>query len=544
MFCRPAGDSRSEAHANIILFRRLGMRDTWKSRSTFILAAIGSAVGLGNAWRFPGLAAAHGGGAFLFVYLVAMLVIGIPMLMMEIAIGRYVRKGAAGSMRAINKKAEFVGWMNVSNGIFIVVYYAVVFGWVILMFFESYKFAKFTGDTEKASKIWMNAIKTTGTTSGYSTIAWFALICTAIAWVSCWLCIRNGTTSVGKVVKFTVFLPVACLVIMAIRGFMMDGAMEGLAKFFVPDFSALKDSSLWVDAIGQVFYSLSVAMAIMFAYGSFLRDDANIAVDAIIIAFSDLLISMLAGVVMFTTMSGVGMLDKMTASGISTAFIVYPQAIAIMTDIPWVNAAFGYVFYFCLITLAIDSCFSIIEGVTTAISDKFGTNKRKTTIIYILIAAACGFIFLTGAGLAWLDIVDNYVNSYSLVLTGVIEAIVIGWFFKTSKVLDQINRNTKKFKMPKWWFEISIKFFAPIVLGGLFIWNMYNLIVKNGGIYGKADGYSVTANVIGGWSVFALVIFSGLIVKIVCAIRRKNGKGAAEEELNWDDLAATGTDSE
>lgn len=520
------------------------MRDTWKSRSTFILAAIGSAVGLGNAWRFPGLAAAHGGGAFLFVYLVAMLVIGIPMLMMEIAIGRYVRKGAAGSMRAINKKAEFVGWMNVSNGIFIVVYYAVVFGWVILMFFESYKFAKFTGDTEKASNIWMSAIKTTGTTSGYSTIAWLALICTAIAWVSCWLCIRNGTTSVGKVVKFTVFLPVVCLVIMAIRGFMMDGAMEGLAKFFVPDFSALKDSSLWVDAIGQVFYSLSVAMAIMFAYGSFLRDDANIAVDAIIIAFSDLLISMLAGVVMFTTMSGVGMLDKMTASGISTAFIVYPQAIAIMTDIPWLNAAFGYVFYFCLITLAIDSCFSIIEGVTTAISDKFGTNKRKTTIIYILIAAACGFIFLTGAGLAWLDIVDNYVNSYSLVLTGVIEAIVIGWFFKTSKVLDQINRNTKKFKMPRWWFEISIKFFAPIVLGGLFIWNMYNLIVKNGGIYGKADGYSVTANVIGGWSVFALVIFSGLIVKIVCAIRRKNGKGAAEEELNWDDLAAKGADSE
>ena len=539
MFCRPAGDSRSEAHANIILFRRLGMRDTWKSRSTFILAAIGSAVGLGNAWRFPGLAAAHGGGAFLFVYLVAMLVIGIPMLMMEIAIGRYVRKGAAGSMRAINKKAEFVGWMNVSNGIFIVVYYAVVFGWVILMFFESYKFAKFTGDTEKASNIWMSAIKTTGTTSGYSTIAWLVLICTAIAWVSCWLCIRNGTTSVGKVVKFTVFLPVACLVIMAIRGFMMDGAMEGLAKFFVPDFSALKDSSLWVDAIGQVFYSLSVAMAIMFAYGSFLRDDANIAVDAIIIAFSDLLISMLAGVVMFTTMSGVGMLDKMTASGISTAFIVYPQAIAIMTDIPWVNAAFGYVFYFCLITLAIDSCFSIIEGVTTAISDKFGTNKRKTTIIYILIAAACGFIFLTGAGLAWLDIVDNYVNSYSLVLTGVIEAIVIGWFFKTSKVLDQINRNTKKFKMPKWWFEISIKFFAPIVLGGLFIWNMYNLIVKNGGIYGKADGYSVTANVIGGWSVFALVIFSGLIVKIVCKIRQNRGKDAsAEEDVSWDEIGA------
>lgn len=515
------------------------MRDTWKSRSTFILAAIGSAVGLGNAWRFPGLAAAHGGGAFLFVYLVAMLVMGVPMLMMEIAISRYVRKGAPGSMRAINKKSEFVGWMNVGNGIFIVVYYAVVFGWVILMFFESYKFAKFTGDTEAASQIWSNAIKTTYTTSGYTKIAWLALICTVIAWVACYLCIRNGTTSVGKVVKYTVFLPVICLGIMAIRGLTMSGAMEGIAKFFIPDFSVLlNDSTIWVDAFGQVFYSLSVAMAIMFAYGSFLRDDANIAVDAIIIAFSDLLISVLAGIVMFTTMSGVGMLDKMSTSGISTAFIVYPQAIALITDIPWVNAAFGYVFYFCLITLAIDSCFSIIEGVTTAISDKFGTNKKKTTIVYVIIAALCGFIFLTGAGLAWLDIVDNFVNSYSLVLTGVVECIVVGWFFKTSKVLDQINRNTTKFKMPRWWFNLSIKIFAPIVLSGLFIWNMYNLIVKSGGIYGKADGYSLTANIIGGWGVFAVIVFSGLIVKVICKIRGdKKNVDEVEEEPSWDEIS-------
>ena len=144
------------------------MRDTWSSRSTFILAAIGSAVGLGNAWRFPGLAAKHGGGAFLFVYMVAMLAIGIPMLMMEIAIGRKTRRGAAGSMRAIHKEAEPIGWIAVSNGFFISIYYAVVFAWVILMLFASHKFAEFTGDTVSASKIWTTLIKTTGTTSGYT----------------------------------------------------------------------------------------------------------------------------------------------------------------------------------------------------------------------------------------------------------------------------------------------------------------------------------------------------------------------------------------
>ena len=507
------------------------MREKWSSRSTFILAAIGSAVGLGNAWRFPGLAAKHGGGAFLFAYLLAMLAFGIPMLMMEIAIGRRTRHGAPGSMRALKKKSEAIGWISVSNGFFISTYYAVVFGWVVLMFFNSHKFAGLTGDPAAASGLWAGLIKTTGTTAGYSTIAWPALICLVIAWVACYLCIRRGTTSVGKVVKYTVSLPVICLLILAVRGFTMDGAMEGIAKLFMPDWSALAKSTLWVDAIGQVFYSLSVAMAIMFAYGSFLDDSSNIAVDSMIIAFADMLISILAGIVMFTTMAGVGMLGDMSASGISTAFIIYPQAIVHLTNIPWLNALFAYVFYFCLITLAIDSLFSIVEGVSTAISDKFKLNKKKTTLSLCIVGGVLGLIFITGAGLAWLDILDNFINSYTLILTGILEVVVVGWCFKTSKVLEAINANTNKFRMPEWWFGASIKFIAPVILTLLFIWNMVTLF-SGGGIYGAADGYSLSANIIGGWLIMALSLISGLIVKGIVKARAK--RGYTEDDVNWD----------
>lgn len=507
------------------------MRDTWSSRSTFILAAIGSAVGLGNAWRFPGLAAKHGGGAFLFVYMIAMLAIGIPMLMMEIAIGRRTRQGAAGSMRAIHKEAEPIGWIAVSNGFFISIYYAVVFAWVILMLLASFKFAEFTGDTAGASKIWSTMIRTTGTTSGYTTIAWPVLFCLIAAWVICYLCIRKGTTSVGKVVKYTVALPVLCLLILAIRGLTMEGAMTGLAKLFIPDWSALKSSALWIDAIGQVFYSLSVAMAIMFAYGSFLDRKSNIAVDSIIIAFSDMLISVLAGIVMFTTMAGVGMLGDMSASGINTAFIIYPQAIVSLTSIPWVNALFAVVFYFCLITLAVDSHFSIVEGVSTAISDKFKLNKKKTTLSLCIIGGVLGLIFVTGAGLAWLDIIDNFINSYTLIFTGILEVVVVGWCFKTSKVLDEINRNTVKFKIPAWWFMVSIKFLAPVVLTVLFVWNMF-VLFSGGGIYGAADGYSLTANIIAGWLVMALSLISGFVVKLLARRMAKNGY--VEEDVTWE----------
>ena len=245
-------------------------RDSWGSRSQFILASIGSAVGLGNAWRFPGLAAKHGGGAFLMVYLVAMLVIGIPFLMMEISIGRKMHRGVPGALRAIKKGTEPVGWFAVSNAFVISVYYAVVFAWVIMMAFASYKFAGLTGDGESAAGIWAGMIKTTGTTSGYGTISLPVLGCLVIAWVLIYACIRNGPGTVGKVVKFTVFLPVICLLILAIKGILMPGAMAGLTKFFVPDFSSLSSADIWIDAIGQVFYSLSIMMAIMVAYGSFL----------------------------------------------------------------------------------------------------------------------------------------------------------------------------------------------------------------------------------------------------------------------------------
>ena len=512
------------------------MRDKWSSRSAFILAAIGSAVGLGNAWRFPGLAAKYGGGAFLFVYLIAMLVVGIPLLMLEIAVARHTKQGAPGSMRALNKRAEHVGWLGVSNGIGISIYYAAVFAWVIMMFFMSFKFMGITGSedpTGKAKTLWTDTIKTTGTTSGFTTFAWPVLVCLLIAWILCYVCIRNGTTTVGKVVKYTVSLPVICLLIMAVRGFTMSGAMSGISKLFIPKWSALSDSKLWVDAIGQVFYSLSVAMAIMFAYGSFLDEKANIAVDAIIIAFSDMIISVLAGVVMFTTMAGVGMLDNMSESGISTAFIIYPQAIVKLSGSGVVNMLFAFIFYFCLITLAIDSLFSIIEGVSTAISDKFHLNKKKTTLTLCIIEGVISLIYVTGAGLAVLDIVDYFINSYTLILTGILEVIVAGWFFKTTKILDQINRNTKKFKMPGWWFIPSIRIIAPVVLSGLFIWNLVSLI-RDGGIYGKGSGYSLAGNIIFGWVVIALILVSGLIIKAI--VRAKAKSGFTEDEKSWEDF--------
>ncbi|MBP3436395.1 MAG: sodium-dependent transporter [Clostridia bacterium] len=504
-------------------------RGSWSSRFTFILAAIGSAVGLGCAWRFPGLAAKHGGGSFLLVFIIATFVFGIPLLMMEIAIGRKMKKGVTSSLRGINKKFEFVGWAATSNAFVIGCYYAIVYAWVILMVLVSFKFIGMTGDTAAAGNLFFNTIQTTGTVENYG-IAPSMIIPFVLAWASIFYCLRNGTESVGKIVKYTVFLPVIFLGIIAVKGLTMPGAMDGIRALFVPDFNALRNPQIWVDAIGQVFYSLSVMMAIMFAYGSYLKDDSNIAVDGMIIGISNILISVLAGVAMFTTMGGVGMLGEMTPSGISTAFIVYPQAIVSLTSSGIVNAIFGALFYLCLVALAVDSAFSIIEGVSAAIADSFHLDAKKTTKVVILIMLVCSVFFATRAGLAWLDIVDNWANSYNLIIVGILQCIALGWFFKPQKVLLEINRNTSKFKMPAWWFVTSVKFIAPLILSALFAWNIYDLFVKNNGNYG---GYPQWALIVGGWLITLLVMVSGLVARRIIEAKKK--KGFVEEEVSWED---------
>jgi len=394
-------------------------RTTWSSSFTFILAAVGSAVGLGNVWRFPGLCAKHGGGAFLLVYLLLVFALGLPLLYMEIAIGRKIKKGAPECIKSINKHAEPIGWASVSNAFVISIYYSVLFAWVIMMCVFSFKFGSMTGagKTIQAGNLFNDLIKASHgydingdlfyKMSGFSSISFPVLICLVVGLVLIYFCIRNGSDSIGKVISFIVPIPFICLVIMAIKGMTLTGAGAGLKALFVPKWSSLKDFSLWTDAAGQVFYSMSVMMAVMFAYGSFLPEKSNVVRDGFIIAICDFAVSVLSSIVLFATLYGTGNADKVGTTGIASAFIVYPQAIVSLSGSGVVNAIFGIIFYLCLGTLAIDSAFSITEGVSTAISDKFKINKKKTTFWLIVIAAIPALLMTTGAGVAILDIMDK-----------------------------------------------------------------------------------------------------------------------------------------
>ncbi len=486
-------------------------KSSWASRTTFILAAVGSAVGLGNAWRFPGLCAKHGGGTFILVYIIAMLIVGLPLLMMEISIGRKTHQGAAGAFRSMSPRLEPLGWIATANAFVIVAYYAIVYAWVLLMIPTSLQFAGMTGDATAASQLFANTIQTTWDVTGY-TIPLPMIIAFGVAWGSIYFCIRDGASSVGKIVKYTVFLPVLLLAVMAVKGLFMPGAMEGMKMLFIPDLEAFANPSLWVDAFGQSFYSMSIMMAIMFAYGSYLRKTTNLFVDCGIITFSGIAVSLLSAIVMFSTMGGVGMLDSISDSGIATAFVIYPQAIVNLTGNGVFNALFGVAFYLMLVTLAVDSAFSIVEGVSGSIAARFGFNPKKVTKAICIAAGLCSIIFITQAGLAWLDIVDHWINQVNMILIGILECVAIGWFFDLNKVYNQLERKSSpRLHMPRWWFFGCVRFICPIVLAALFVWNMVDLFVNHGGHY----GYAPWAEFVGGWLLCILVFAAGFIIPAI-----------------------------
>ena len=483
-------------------------RERWSSRSIFILAAVGSAVGLGNAWRFPGQAFNNGGGAFLIPYFVALLTAGIPLLILEHAVGRRAQAGAPAALKQLHKKAEPLGWWALATSFVIVSYYAVVLGWVVNYIYSSVTLAwrdrsadYFFGDVLQISD-------NPGILGGFSIPV---LIAVVITWLLVWLCLFNGVQTVGKVVVWTVPVPLVLLIILMIRAVTLPGALDGLSYYLQPDWQALLKPDVWAAAYGQVFFSLSILFGIMIAYGSYLAKDSDLTTDGLIISLADAGISFLAGFAVFGTLGYFSNItntpiEEMSVQGVGLAFVTYPEAISNLPGGVVSIAIFGLLFFLMLFTLGLDSAFSIVEGIVAGLVDKFQWNKKKTTLGVCIAGLIGSLIFATKGGLYWLDITDHFVNDFNLIAIGIIQCFVVGWLFGAEKIRAYFNE-TSEIKFGRWW-DIMIRYVTPLVL--LYISISY--LVEN--IQVNYGDYDTRYIVIGGWAVVAATLVIGIIISL------------------------------
>ncbi|BCX88865.1 neurotransmitter:Na+ symporter, NSS family [Methylomarinovum tepidoasis] len=456
-------------------------REQWKSEWGFLMAAVGSAIGLGNIWRFSYLAYEHGGGAFLIPYLTALLTAGIPLLILEYAIGHERIGSAPLAYAKIGRRWEWLGWWAVCLTLFgIMLYYSVVIAWCLDYFFYSFRLA--WGDNPNAFffKRFLQVSDSPADLGEIRTPILYGLIA---VWFSSWWIVyrgvQRGIELASKILMPTLLGLTAVLVFWSLT---LDGALTGLKAYVTPDFSKLANPKVWIDAYSQIFFTLSLGFGIMIAYASYLPDKAEITGNALLTAFINCGYSLFAGIAVFAVLGFMASaegkpLAEVVTKSIGLAFVAYPKAMSLMPG----GNLFGAVFFLCLVVAGLSSAVSIIEAFISAVADKFGAPRGPLVTVVCILGFLGSIVFATRAGLLWLDIVDHFLTHYGLVLVGVLECLVIGWCFRLPLLREHVNRISSVHLGAYW--DGLIKFFVPLVLLVILAGDLYQDITEPYGGY-------------------------------------------------------------
>ena len=448
-------------------------RNSFSGTIGFVLAAAGSAVGLGNIWRFPYLAAKDGGGLFLVVYLVLALTFGFTLLSTEIAIGRKTKQSPLTAYSKIHKRWKPLGVIACIVPVIIMPYYCAIGGWVL-----KYFLAYLTGHGTEAAK---DGYFTGFITSNIEPVIMMLLFLAAVAFII-FRGVNKGIESSSQVI-----MPVLLILVVIIAVFSLtishtgdDGVtrtgLEGFKVYVVPNFDGLTIKgffSVLVDAMGQLFFSLSVAMGIMVAYGSYVKDDANLTRSINQIEIFDTAVAFLAGVMIIPAVFTFMGMEGMQASGPSLMFVSLPKVFAAMGKI---GNIVGCLFFAMVLFAAVTSAMSVMEAVVSSFIDEFHISRTNAACIEGVIALVAGIVVCLGYNLLYfevklpngavaqiLDIMDYISNNLFMPIVAIGTCILIGWVVKPKVVIDEVEKSGCKFGR-KWLYVPMIKIIAPILL--------------------------------------------------------------------------------
>lgn len=461
------------------------------------MAATGSAIGLGNVWRFPFICYQNGGGAFLIPFVVAMFTVGIPLLMVEFAIGKSAQKSAPQAFSKIKGSFAFVGWFAALSAFVVVIYYAVIMAWSLNYLLFSFKLS-WQGDTE--AFFYQSYLRLPDHLTPLGTPKGIIVLGLGITWLLIYLCLFKGIQGVGKVVMVTVPLPALCLLILIVRGITLPGAWEGIVYYLKPDFTKLLQPTVWLAAYGQILFSFSLGQSVLIAYASYLPSDADVGKSAYITAFLDSSFSFFAGFAVFSVLGYLTQLnhqpiDQVVQSGPGLAFVTYPKAISLL---PFGAPFFGVIFFLMLLSLGIDSAFALVEGVLAPLRDWLNLPLRPFLGILCFFCFAIGILFTTPAGYFWLDLVDHFINNFGLVTIALLECLIIGYGFGASKLRRYINQHAQ-WKVGKW-LDWALCFIGPAILATILISSLIQRLQAPYGDYplwAQRIGWLVVLTVIG-----------------------------------------------
>lgn len=440
-----------------------GNRDGFGSRLGVIAAAAGSAVGLGNIWRFPYVTGENGGGAFLLVYVLFILVIGVPVMLSELALGRRSQRNALGAFKKLAPGTwwHIIGMMGIAAAFFILAFYTTVSGWTL-----EYLFLSIGNSFEGQSKEELNVTFEEFRNNGYLPLLWqlmFMLFTALIVYKG----IKNGIEKYTKLLMPALLL---IIIVLGIRAVTLPGSGAGLTFLFQPDFSKI-NADVVLQALGQAFFSLSIGMGALITYGSYIKSNEDLGKTAFSVTLTDTLVAVLAGVAIFPAVFAFGIEPQ---SGPSLVFITLPMIFQEMTG----GYFFALIFFVLLVIAALTSTISVLEVVVAYVSEELNMSRRKATILSAGSISVLGILCTLSQGPMpeihignrnLFDILEFASANIMLPLGGLLIVLFAGWYMKREDLYDEIsNKKTLKIHLI-WAYYFIIRFLAPVAIALVFL---------------------------------------------------------------------------
>ena len=470
-------------------------KNEWNSNIAFIMAMIGSAVGLGNIWRFPNVLYSNGGGSFMIPYIVSLFLLGISFVLVEYAVGYKFKLSLAQILYAIREKLEPVAWFILLVVFLITTYYVCVVGWDVIYVILS--FTKAWGSNPDV--FFSNSVLQAS--DSIFTIVPMVLASIFAVWFIAWFIIkRDLNDGIGKVSQ--ILLPLLCIIVVVIVvvSLTLPGASIGYTQIFTPDWSALGNLNVWLAAFGQIVFSLSLGMAIALTYASYLPEGSKLVDNALVVAFSNSGFEVFNSIGIFSILGFMAFtsqipFNELVTEGTGLAFVVFPQVFNIMGTAGYV---IGPLFFLCILFAGITSVIALLEGVCYSISEKFLIERKLTATVVCIVGFLISTIFATGAGSMILGVFDMFLNNFALLFAVLLECIIFGWIYKFDDLINVLNENSS-IKVGKLW-KVVIKYILPICIFGLWVEGIYSALTT-------ADSTSITIMLI----LFAVLVIVPLI---------------------------------
>ncbi len=416
----------------------------WGTNTGFVLAAVGSAVGMGNIWRFPYITGENGGGAFLIPYFTVTILFGLIFMSLEFAVGRYYNKSIIGSLASLGSHFRWAGAFTVIVITVIAGYYFVILGWVGSFFVSTVSHDTMTFD---------------GLTSSYYPILSFGVVLGLVAAIAA----GGVSCSIERLNKYGVLALIAILVPLAIYAVSLPDSDKGIAYYLTPDYTKISDPAIWSTAFGQVFFSLSLGMGVMVAYGSYIKNKISLAKASSVIIMTNASVSVIAGFMIFSFVFSYG---ADPASGTNLAFVVLPQAFSEMAF----GSVVGSAFFALLFIAGLTSAVSLLEVPIGALSEQFGISRKKAVlassgiVLLVGIVASLGYspVSLSIGDTPTLDWLDQYIGSYGVVIAAGMFAVIVMWRMDKGTLLEQLGMHGK-IAMPERILYVC-KYVLPVII--------------------------------------------------------------------------------